>query len=83
MRAIMAIDDYTCYICSKMIDLEEYYYVYTGRLQQGVESGKSNKEYVLCRNCFNQTNAELLISIEKQKKKHAPSQLAGDGENKQ
>lgn len=67
----MAINDYNCYVCNKLIDLEEYYYVYTGRLQQGVESNKSTKEYVLCRNCFNQINAELLISMERQKKRFA------------
>jgi hypothetical protein len=70
----MAINDYNCYVCNKLIDLEEYYYVYTGRLQQGVESNKSTKEYVLCRNCFNQINAELLISMERQKKRFSQNE---------
>ncbi len=66
----MPIDDYKCFACGRQIDLESYYYVYTGRLQQGVQSDPAaTKEYTLCRDCFNQINTELLVAIHKRKKK--------------
>lgn len=65
----MPIEDYRCFACERQLDLENYYYVYTGRLQQGVQSDPKNiKEYTLCKDCFNQINAELLVSIQKRKK---------------
>ena len=64
----MPITDNNCYICGEEISAENYYYISTGRLQQGVMSDpKAYKEYVLCTNCYAMVNAELIASIQKRK----------------
>ncbi|MEM3841696.1 MAG: hypothetical protein QXN59_03320 [Candidatus Micrarchaeaceae archaeon] len=66
----MGIEDAVCSVCGKQLDTEDYYYIYTGRLQQGVESGAgTNKEYIMCRNCYVQINAELLSAIRRKSEK--------------
>lgn len=65
----MPISDSDCSICGEELNAENYYYIYTGRLQQGVMSDtRTNKEYVMCSNCFAQINADLLASIQRRRK---------------
>ncbi len=66
----MGINEASCSVCGKELDADDYYYIYTGKLQQGVESSAgSTKEYVLCRNCYAQINAELISAIKRQSDK--------------
>ncbi len=66
----MSINDARCEICGEELDVENYYYVAAGRLQQGVMSDpKANSEYTLCSNCYAQVNGELMASIQKRKMK--------------
>jgi hypothetical protein len=64
----MPINEENCYICGAELSTENYYYIATGRLQQGVMSDpKAYKEYALCTNCYAMVNAELIVSIQKRK----------------
>lgn len=64
----MSIVDEKCEICKKELDVENYYYISTGRLQQGIMSNpNAYKEYTLCRDCYTRLNADLLVSINKLK----------------
>lgn len=68
----MSIDDTRCEVCGAELDVENYYYISTGRLQQGPMSDpKAASETVMCMNCFNQIKAELMVSIGRQKQRHA------------
>jgi hypothetical protein len=67
----MSIDDSKCEICGAELAMDNYYYIYAGRLQQGPQSDKKgNTEYTLCMNCYTQINAELMVSIQKRKNLH-------------
>ncbi len=64
------INDMTCHICGDELNTENYYYIATGRLAQGVMSDpKAYAEYYLCSNCYAQVNGELMASIAKHKMK--------------
>lgn len=64
----MSIDDSKCEICGEELSTENYYYIYSGRLQQGPQSDKKSAlEYTLCTNCYNQIKAELMVSIQRRK----------------
>jgi hypothetical protein len=64
------INDARCDICGDELNAENYYYISAGRLQQGVMSDpKAYTEYTLCTNCYAQTKAELMASVQKQKNK--------------
>jgi hypothetical protein len=64
----MGIDTEKCQVCGSDLDAENCYYIYTGRLQQGVMSDKkSAAEYTLCGTCYNQIYAELMVSIQRRK----------------
>ncbi|HVC58345.1 MAG TPA: hypothetical protein VND15_02620 [Candidatus Acidoferrales bacterium] len=68
----MSIDETKCEICGADMDVENYYYISTGRLQQGPMSDpKATSETLLCMACFTQIKAELMVSIGRQKAKHA------------
>ena len=67
---IMSINDARCEICAEELNMENYYYVSAGRLQQGVMSDpKAYSEYTLCSNCYAQVKGELMASIQKHKSK--------------
>ena len=64
----MSIEDLKCEICGEELSVENCYYIYAGRLQQGPMSDKKSiMEYNMCTNCYAQTKAELLVSIHRQK----------------
>lgn len=64
----MSIEDQKCEICNTELTLENSYYVYAGRLQQGPMSDKKSiLEYNMCMDCYNQIKAELLVSIQRRK----------------
>jgi hypothetical protein len=66
----MSINDARCFICGEELNVENYYYVAAGRLQQGVMSDpKAYSEYTLCSNCYAQVNGELMASLRKHKMK--------------
>lgn len=66
----MGIEEEKCDICGEELNAENYYYIYTGRLQQGVMSDpKANTEYKMCNNCYARVKAELMASVQKHKMK--------------
>ncbi len=66
----MSINDTRCEICGEELNVENYYYISAGRLQQGVNSDpKAYTEYTLCTNCYAQIKAELMASVQRQKNK--------------
>lgn len=66
----MSIEDLKCEICGAELSMEDCYYIYAGRLQQGPSSDTKNiMEYNLCTNCYTQVKAEIMVSIQRRKKK--------------
>jgi hypothetical protein len=64
----MSIDDSKCEICGDELAMDNYYYIYAGRLQQGPQSDKKSMlEYTLCTNCYAQIKAELMVSVQRKK----------------
>jgi hypothetical protein len=64
----MSIEDLKCDVCNAELSLEDCYYVYAGRLQQGPMSDKkSAMEYNMCTTCFTQIKADMLVSIQRKK----------------
>ena len=69
----MGIDTEKCNVCGNDLDVENCYYIYAGRLQQGTHSDKkSSAEYTLCSTCYNQIYAEIMVSIQRRKQKVEP-----------
>ncbi len=67
----MSIFDDKCDVCQEELNTENYYYIYSGRMQQSVHSDpKATREFKLCTNCYNRISAELLASVMKYKLKH-------------
>lgn len=67
----MTISNTNCEICGQELDLENYYYIATGRLQQGVNSDpRAYREYTLCTSCYAMVNGELIASVQKYKSKN-------------
>ncbi|MEM3791380.1 MAG: hypothetical protein QXL16_01460 [Candidatus Micrarchaeaceae archaeon] len=65
----MGIEEDKCDICGAQLDLENYYYLYLGRLQQGVMSNsKAMNEYKLCTSCFNTIKGNILVMQQRNKK---------------
>ena len=65
-----SINDARCEICGDELNVENYYYISAGRLQQGVMSDpKAYTEYTLCTNCYAQVKGELMASVAKYKAK--------------
>ena len=66
----MSINDASCQVCGEELNVENYYYISAGRLQQGVMSDpKSYLEYTLCTDCYQKIKAELMVSFQKYKAK--------------
>ncbi len=64
----MGIEADRCDVCGLELSSDNYYYIYTGRLQQGVSSNpKGVREYKMCSTCFSQIEAELIVSVQKRK----------------
>jgi hypothetical protein len=64
----MSIDDSKCEICGADLAMDNYFYVYAGRLQQGPQSDKKSMlEYTLCTNCYTQIKAELMVAVQRRK----------------
>ena len=67
----MTIATTKCDICGEELDLENYYYIATGRLQQGTHSDpKAYKEYTMCTSCYAMINGEFMASVQKHKMKN-------------
>lgn len=65
----MGIDTAACDVCRAELTAEDYYYIYAGRLQQGVSSDSKNVlEYKMCSTCYSQTRADLMVSVQRRKK---------------
>lgn len=65
-----SINDAWCEICGEELNVENYYYISAGRLQQGVMSDpKAYTEYTLCTSCYAQVKGELMASVTKYKAK--------------
>jgi hypothetical protein len=66
----MSIDESKCDACGAQLDLDNYYYIYTGRLQQGPQSDKkSAMEYNLCSTCYNEIKAGIMVAVQRKKQK--------------
>lgn len=64
----MSIEDLKCDICMEELSVDNCYYIYAGRLQQGPQSDKKSIiEYNMCTNCYTQVKAEMLVSIQRRK----------------
>lgn len=64
------IEDAKCFICGEELNVENYYYISAGRLQQGVMSDpKSYAEWTLCTNCYALVKGELAANIQMRRNK--------------
>ncbi len=71
----ISIDDSKCDVCGAELTMEDYYYIYAGRLQQGPQSDrKSVTEYKLCMTCYNQIKADLMVSVQRRKTAAKPAE---------
>ncbi len=67
----MSIDEQKCDICGEDLAMDNFYYIYAGRLQQGPQSDKKSiTEYNLCTNCYTQIKAELMVAVQRRKNLH-------------
>ena len=64
----MSIEELKCDICKGELSMDNCYYVYAGRLQQGpLSDKKAILEYNLCQDCYTQIKAEMMVAAQRRK----------------